>query len=104
VIDLGASAGLRLPLGPVSLRGEMLVGANWVSLSQYASNATNKLTSTATAITALIEPRAAIDLWVTPFATVSLFGAMPSFEPSAVDAGIMLSGHFRAFDGRYGLF
>jgi hypothetical protein len=104
VTTFGGVAGLRLPLGPVSVRAEMLAGGDWISIDQYASNAANRLTSTASAVAPLLEPRAAIDLWVTPFATVSLFGAMPSFDPRATDVGLVLSGHLRAFDGKYGLF
>ncbi|HEY8091131.1 MAG TPA: hypothetical protein VIF09_24880 [Polyangiaceae bacterium] len=100
----GGVAGLRLPLGSVSLRGELFAGGDWLSIDQYASNATNRLTATSSATVLLIEPRAALDLWATPFLTVSLFGAMPAFDPRATDAGLVLSGHLRAFDGRYGLF
>ena len=99
----GGVGGLRLPLGPVSLRAEMAVGGNWISVDQYASTATNRLTSTASATALLIEPRAALDVWATPFLTVSLFASTPSFDTNATNAGLMVAGHLRAFDGRYGL-
>jgi hypothetical protein len=104
VTTLGAVGGLRLPLGLVSLRAELLAGGSWISIDQYALNAANRLTATATTTSWRIEPRATLDLWATPFATVSLFGAMPSFDSRSFDAGLVLSGHLRAFDGRFGLF
>ncbi len=33
----GVRAGAWLPLGPPSVRGEMLGGAEWIALQQYAS-------------------------------------------------------------------
>ncbi len=99
MIDYGALAGLRLPLGTLSLRGEMLVGGSTVSIDQYAQNGSNQLTATASATVLLLEPRAALDVWISPTVTLSLFGSMPAFEPDAVNAGVILSMHLRAFDG-----
>jgi hypothetical protein len=101
---VGGVVGLRLPLGPISLRGELFAGADFLSIDQYAQNGSTLLTATSSATSFLLEPRAAVDLWATPFVTVSLFGAMPSFDARAMDGGIVLAGHLRAFDGRYGLF
>jgi hypothetical protein len=48
----------------------------------------------------LLEPRVSVDLWASPFLTLSAFAAMPSFDERATSGGIVLAGHFRAFDGR----
>lgn len=99
MFDYGALAGLRLPLGTVSLRGEMLVGGSSVSIDQYAQSGNSQLTATASTTVLLLEPRAALDVWVTPTITLSLFGSMPAFVPEAVNGGVILSMHLRAFDG-----
>jgi hypothetical protein len=99
MINYAALAGLRLPLGTMSLRGEMLLGGSSISIDQYAQNGNNQLTATASSTVLLLEPRVALDVWATPTLTVSLFGSMPSFDPDAANAGIILSMHLRAFDG-----
>ncbi len=50
------------------------------------------------------EPRVFVDLWATPYLTVSAFGAMPGFDPRAASGGVVISGHFGAFDGRASVF
>jgi hypothetical protein len=99
VTDYAGLVGLRLPLGAVSLRGEMAVGGSSVSIDQYATNGSNQLTSTASATVLLLEPRAWLDVWATPTLTVSLMGAMPGLSPSAMDAGLVMAIHTRVFDG-----
>ncbi|HEX3345110.1 MAG TPA: hypothetical protein VHS09_11090 [Polyangiaceae bacterium] len=97
----GARAGVRLPLGPLSVRGELLGGAEWVSLQQYASIAQSTMTANASTVTWLLEPRLAVDLWTTPFTAVSVFAAMPGFDSRAANGGILFAVHLRSFDGRY---
>jgi hypothetical protein len=97
----GLRAGVRLPLGPLSFRGELLGGAEWVSLQQLASSATTSMTADAATAMWLLEPRAAVDLWTTPFTAVSVFGSMPGFDARATNAGVAFAIHVRSFDGRY---
>jgi hypothetical protein len=97
----GLRAGIRLPLGPLSVRGEVLGGAEWVSLQQYASVGPSSMTATATTVAWLIEPRVAVDLWTTPFTALSVFGTMPGFDSRAVNGGVAFAVHLRSFDGRY---
>jgi hypothetical protein len=99
VIDYDVVLGLRLPLGVLSARGEVAVGGSSVSLSQYANSNGNTLTASASTTVLLLEPRAALDFWVTPNLTLSLVGAMPWFTPAATDAGVAFAVHTRVFDG-----
>ena len=98
----GLRAGVRLPLGPVSLRAELLGGAEWISLQQFASSSTSgPMSADASSVTWIVEPRAAVDLWTTPYTVVSAFGAMPGFDSRASNAGVTFAWHWRSFDGRY---
>lgn len=97
----GVRAGVRLPLGPVSLRAEVLGGAQWIDLQQFASMGVGQMTADATTVEWLAEPRVAADLWVTPYLVVSAFGAMPGFDTRAANGGLLLAWHWRSFDGRY---
>ena len=100
----GGVLGARLPLGPVSLRAELFAGGQSVTFSQYASDGARELTATASLSRAYVEPRAALDVWVSPFATVSAVAGFPSGNLAAMNGGIAFSGHFRAFDGSFSLF
>jgi hypothetical protein len=97
----GLRAGVRLPLGPVSLRTELLGGAEWVSLEQYATAAGGQALANAQSVFWLVEPRVAADLWVSPFVALSAFATMPGFQPQATNAGVAVAWHPRSFDGRY---
>jgi hypothetical protein len=98
----GVRAGVRLPLGPVSLRAELLGGAQWMDLQQYATTSTGgQMSADATTVAWLVEPRVAADLWVTPYVVVSAFAAMPGIDTQAANGGILLAWHWRSFDGRY---
>ena len=97
----GVRGGVRLPLGPLSVRGEMLGGAEWISLQQYATIGQSSMTATASTVTWLLEPRVAVDLWTTPFTAVSVFGTMPGFDSRAANGGVAFAVHLRSFDGRY---
>jgi hypothetical protein len=97
----GLRAGARLPLGPVSLRAEVLGGAQWIALQQFASATGDPMTADASSVAWLVEPRAAVDLWTSPYTVVSVFGTMPQFDSRAANAGVMFAWHLRSFDGRY---
>lgn len=97
----GLRAGVRLPLGPLSVRGEMLGGAEWIDLAQYASVGTSSWTASATSVAWLVEPRVAVDLWTSPYTVVSVFGTMPGFDSRAANGGVAFAVHLRSFDGRY---
>lgn len=105
----GVRAGVRLPLGPVSVRAELLAGAQWMLLDQLASTgsaaaagaAAPSMTASAQSVAWLLEPRAAVDLWTTPYTVLSAFGTMPGFDARGANGGLLFAWHLRSFDGRY---
>lgn len=104
ITDLGLVAGLRLPLGVFSLRADVLAGGQWISIDQYVQSGSSSLTATASSTVLLVEPRVSLDLWANPYFTVSAVAAMPNFDERALSGGLMLAGHFRAFDGKSSIF
>jgi hypothetical protein len=101
---VGGVVGVRLPLGALSLRADALLGASFLSLDEYVSTGGRQLTASGSATAFLVEPRLHADVWLTPFVTVGLFATMPSFTPSATNAGFSLAFHTSAFDGRFRVF
>jgi hypothetical protein len=97
----GLRGGVRIPLGPITARAEILGGAQWVSLEQQAVSTTMQMVGGASTVTWLVEPRAAVDLWTTPYTVLSAFAAMPGVDARAANGGILFAWHMRSFDGRY---
>jgi hypothetical protein len=68
----GAVFGLRLPLGRVSARGDLLLGGYGLDLSQSVTKGALTNASVPMSTSApLFEPRVAVDLWATPWVTLS---------------------------------
>ena len=97
----GARAGVRLPLGPITVRAELLGGAQWVSLQQLGTANGQQMACGASTVAWLVEPRAAVDLWTTPYTVLSAFAAMPGDDARAANGGLLFAWHLRSFDGRY---
>jgi hypothetical protein len=98
--QVGVLAGVRLPLGWVAVRAGAMIGASWISLDQYAAPSTgSSLTSTASAVELVVEPRLDVDVFVTPFFSIGAFATMPLLVPQATNAGLTFTAHLRAFDG-----
>lgn len=96
--------GARLPLGPISVRLDLLAGASLMSLDQYATSGTNQLTATGSATGLYLEPRIHVDVWATPFFSVGAFAGMPNLDPTGTNVGITLLVHTVAYDGRFSVF
>ena len=96
----GALFGLRLPLGRVSVRGDLFLGGYGLSLVQAVTKGAlmnAKVSMSASA--PLVEPRVSVDLWATPWVTLS-----GSYGRNLVDGGtqagaLSVTFHGRAFDG-----
>jgi hypothetical protein len=99
--ELGVLAGVRIPLGWVAVRAGAMIGANWISLDQYAAPSTtgSSLTSTASAVELLVEPRLDVDVFLTPVFSIGAFATMPFLVPQATNVGLTFTAHLRAFDG-----
>lgn len=96
----GGLVGLRLPLGPISVRGEVLFGGYTLSLMQSVVKGTLESNSVPMgASTWAIEPRVAVDLWATPWMTVSGSYGRNVVDHGSQTAALTLTWHVRSFDG-----
>lgn len=93
--------GGRLPLGPFSARLEALVGLQVASVSVLASkNGGDPLNGSFTSVAFLLEPRLAVDVWTSPWSTITAWGGASVFFPADRTMGLSIALHGRAFDGR----
>jgi hypothetical protein len=100
--SFGAYGGLRLPLGPLSLRAEGYAGARILNLSQKALGSDGVGHSTnATTLIGVFEPRAVLDVWVSPRLTLTAYAGFDLPTGSVRSFGLTFEGHLRAFDGAY---
>ncbi|HEY3802407.1 MAG TPA: hypothetical protein VGL61_07355 [Kofleriaceae bacterium] len=97
LFTMAATAGARLPLGRFSLRGELVAGLHGASLS--AMSGTSSLQ--ADALAALVEPRIAIDAWLSPWWVVEAYAGINALDTSERVFGVGLGVHLQAFDGAY---
>lgn len=98
----GALVGLRLPLGRLSLRGELFLGGYAMTFFQAVVRGPLENDSVAVgASTWAIEPRAAVDLWATPWLTVSGSYGRNVVDHGSQSAALWLTWHGRSFDGSY---
>lgn len=99
---VGPVIGFRVPLGHLSLRFETVTAFQALLLMTRVDGpeGTNKQGGTGGAMLA-IEPRVALDLWLTPDTTLSAWGGTNVLRPGDVSTGVSLAAHFRAFDGAF---
>jgi hypothetical protein len=99
----GFVPGVRAPLGRIALRFEVLLGLHAASIAQRAVRPGEDKSGSASDVQGLFMPRAAVDLWVTPWTTFSVFGGMNPWNTIDRQAGITFTWHLRAFDGQFSL-
>ncbi len=95
----GAFAGLRIPLGRISLRLEGLGGANTATVNLHSSQGDYL----ANAARGSLMPRAIVDVWASPNVTMSVFGGFNALDTQERTLGVMLELHMRSFDGAFSL-
>jgi hypothetical protein len=102
-VAVGGVVGLRVPVGPVTVRAGATLGLDSLSLSQYASpsgsTGSTALTATGSATGLLLEPRVDVDWFATPFCSAGVFVTMPYLEPEATNVGLSLTLHMRDYGG-----
>lgn len=93
--------GTRVPLSDyTSLRVEQLVGIGVLSLTQSASGCGNDgATYNAAHTDFVLETRGILDLWTTPWSTVSVYGGVHPLHLEDRMFGLLLAFHARPFDG-----
>jgi len=99
----GLLVGARVPLGKLSVRAEMLIGGRVISLSQSAVKDGETKKASAGAAAWALEPRLVLDLWASPWFTLSAFGGQDILDRRSHSFGLMFVGHLRAYDGAFTL-
>ncbi|MGZ3477149.1 MAG: hypothetical protein ACXWUG_26555, partial [Polyangiales bacterium] len=100
-VRMGGTFGVRIPTPYLSLRAETLVGVEVIAISHDATPTNGGATErgSSTAVSFLVEPRIAVDLWTAPWATMSLWAGKDIFHLRDTSTGIMFALHGRSFDG-----
>ena len=99
----GILVGGRLPLGKLSLRPEMLIGGRVIALSQDATKDGETKRASASAGAWALEPRLVLDVWGSPWFSLSAFAGTDVLDPHSHSFGLMFLGHGRAYDGAFTL-
>jgi hypothetical protein len=92
---MAGGVGARVPIGRVSLRGELIAGVHGASLGGMSSVQADS------APLPLVEPRIAADVWLSPWWVLEAFAGTNVIDRSEHVVGLGLGLHFQAFDGRY---
>jgi len=98
--EVGGVAGVSVPIGNFDLRAETFVGARLVGLSVDSVHDTCADTSYAYDASWLVEPRVAVESWITPWATLGVQAGANALQRDDISLGVYLQGHLRAFDAR----
>ncbi len=93
VMSMGGVVGARLPLGRVSLRGELVAGIHGAVLR--AADLDGE------ADAPLVAPRIAVDVWLHRWWVLEAFAGTNLLDRSEPTYGVALAFHSQAFDGRY---
>lgn len=91
----GIPLGMRIPLGRVSLRGEMLGGFTLLTLTQEANGAR----ANATWVGGALEGRGFVDVWLATDTTLSVLVGRDLLGRGDTRFGLSLAFHTRAYDG-----
>ena len=96
LMTMAGVVGARLPLGRLSLRGELVAGLHGASLSDSSNG-----TTADGGVSGLVEPRLALDVWLHHWWVVEAFAGVNALDRSERVLGIGLGFHSQAFDGAY---
>ena len=96
----GGLAGAVVSIGDYDLRGEVVAGGRALGLQVHSQHLNCTDDSTAWGAQPWIEPRVAIDRWVSPWVTVGAFAGGSLLHRGDTSFGLTVTGHVRAFDAR----
>jgi hypothetical protein len=96
----GVVGGVALPFGDNRVRAEALVGRRLLVLTMTSYHGDCVDTQTVHDGAWLVEPRVAIERFVTPWTTVGVSLGSNLLDQGDVSAGIYLQGHVRAYDAQ----
>lgn len=95
----GAPIGYRVPLGRLSLRGEVLFGGAVAFVTQRIETNASSSTSQAIGIRGIIEPRAHVEIWLTQHMTLGAYAGANVVDQGAPVIGLSFAWHARSYDG-----
>jgi hypothetical protein len=108
-LDLGSTVlsgrvavgpGLRLPLGPIAMRFEVLVGLQAVGLSLAHPEAEGRTMDEPEGVWFLAMPRIHLEAWTSPTSTIGIFFGQDTLFQEARQVGISFRFHGRPYTGR----
>jgi len=99
--NAGAAAGYRIPAGRLAIRFEAMAGLRIATAYQGAVSGASPSPRQAsvTLATGVIEPRLALDVWLSPSMTVSAFAGVNVLGLGDRSFGLAFGFHKRTFDG-----
>ncbi len=98
ILTMAGVAGARIPLGRVSVRGELVAGVHGAVLGSMIDT---RQGLTAESDLPLVEPRVAVDVWLHHWWALEAFAGANALDPAEHVFGVGLGFHSQAFDGRY---
>ena len=93
--SMAGVAGTRIPLGRVSLRGEVVAGVHGATLGSKDAG------MSASAAAPLLEPRVAADVWLSPWWAFEASAGANVLDRSEHVFSVGLALHLQAFDGSF---
>lgn len=99
-VGAGAFGGVRLPAGPVSLRAEVLVGADVTGVSFASRYGACEGTAVAASVSARVEPRLSVEASLGPWTSLGLSAGTNALSPQDWNASLYLRWSLRAYDAR----
>lgn len=98
---LGGVVGTRIPLGPLSARLESVIGLEIASISANGRRwgQSEWTRGSISSVNLLLEPRVGVDVWTSPWSTITAWGGINMVYPSERSMGVSFALHGRAFDG-----
>lgn len=102
-LNFGGVAGYRIPAGSVSIRLESMLGLRIISASQTAASDAypSRREASVTLFTWAVEPRIALDVWVSPSITLAAFAGVNALGLGDRSIGLALGVHSRTYDGAW---
>lgn len=97
----GVVAGVRMPVGRLTVSGELFAGGRMIQAEIASAYGYCETVVHARDHAVVVEPRARVDLWVSPWMTVGAFAGADLATADARVFGLYLGGHARAFDGTH---
>jgi hypothetical protein len=98
-LGAGAVIGARAPVGRLTVSGELYTGARAFRTEVTSHHGACVTTDTSYDVELALEPRARIDLWLSPWLTLGGFAGTDLRARDVRVVGVTIGGHVRAFDG-----